>query len=744
LLLIVAFGTSPLQAKEYLVKTQQEYFEVSKSVKAGDTITLNDGIWRDFEITLSAKGTAKKPIILRSKTPGKVIISGQSNLRIGGQYITVKGLVFRDGYSPTGQVISFRRNKNDLANHSRITEVVIDHFNKPDRFDNDYWVVMYGRNNRFDHNNLVGKSNKGVTMAVRLDSEESRENNHRIDHNYFGPRPVLGSNGGETLRIGTSHYAAFDSNTLVENNFFDRCDGEVEIISSKSGKNTFRGNVFFESSGTLTLRHGDGNLVEQNVFMGNGKDHTGGIRVINRHQTVRNNYMEGLRGDGFASALTVMNGVPNSPANRYVEVDNATIENNSVVDSSRITFGAGADTERSAAPLNSRFNNNLLGGSSGQATFVKIQSAISGIEFASNILLSGKADQPIKGVSQKSRKLKRAENGLLYPEGSNVGAPRSLNPIERDQVGASWYAKPATGDRFAVGKSTNVSPGEGTLYKALVSASDGDRLILTAGAYIVNKTLPLDKAISIEGSKDGRATITFSRPSLVEIKEGGSLRLVNLTIDGVSAPDSVGNAAIRTTIYPVQSNFVIEMNGVIVKNLSVNKSFDVIKLGKSTFADRITIRDSKFSDITGSLLLAAAETEDYGQYNAEYVDIARTKFKNIGGPIVNLYRGGRDESTFGPHFTLVKSNLKNVGKSGNNASGVSLLLHGVQYTEVSENQIEGSAPFQVRHTVGRPQTRIAKNSFVATPEIQVSELNYKGEKQRAVLVDNEFSKDAAK
>jgi len=37
-----------------------------------------------------------------------------------------------------------------------------------------------------------------------------------------------------------------------------------------------------------------------------------GIRVINKGQTVRGN--GGLAGTGFTSALTVMNGVPNSPA----------------------------------------------------------------------------------------------------------------------------------------------------------------------------------------------------------------------------------------------------------------------------------------------------------------------------------------------------------------------------------------------------------------------------------------------
>ncbi|MBX9461235.1 MAG: hypothetical protein KL785_09250 [Brevundimonas sp.] len=62
-----------------------------------------------------------------------------------------------------------------------------------------------------------------------------------------------------------------------------------------------------------------------------GKAHTGGVRVINRNQTVRNNYMEGLAGDGFASAITVMYGVPDSPINRYHQVVGAVIEHNTIV-----------------------------------------------------------------------------------------------------------------------------------------------------------------------------------------------------------------------------------------------------------------------------------------------------------------------------------------------------------------------------------------------------------------------------
>lgn len=734
--------TIPANAADYLVANQNDYFAAEKKLQPGDTIILSNGVWQDFEITFSAKGTADKPISLKAETPGKVIISGQSNLRIGGDHLIVSGLVFRDGYSPTGEVISFRRNKNTLAFNSRITEVVIDHFNKPDRFDNDYWVGIYGQNNRFDHNNLVGKSNKGVTLAVRLNSADSRENNHRIDHNYFGPRPVLGSNGGETLRIGTSKFAEFNSNTTVENNFFDRTDGEVEIISSKSGGNIFRGNVFFESSGTLTLRHGDNNLVERNIFMGNGKDHTGGIRVINKGQIVRNNYMEGLTGSGFASALTVMNGVPNSPVNRYVQVSDAQIIGNSIYNSEVITLAGGADAERSAPPIDSVMRANLI--TSGDAGPVfRIQDDISGIAFSDNARIGAAHANHPDGISTIKAKLERAENGLLYPSSSKFaqyGVPRDLKPITKEEVGASWYDKPQAGDTFGTGKVHDVPTDEGALAKIFQAAENGDTLKLAAGSHIVSKTLLVNKAVTIIGAD---SVVTFDRPSLFEISEGGSLRLENLSIDGSLAPDNVGNAVIKTTSYPIQSNFMIELDGVNVSNLSVNKFFDVVKLGKSTFANRVIIKNSKFTDISGSILLAASETEDYGQYNAEYVDISGSLFENIGGPIVNLYRGGRDESTFGPHFDLKNSKLKNVGLSSNNESKSSILLHGAQYSEIQDNLIEQSAPIAINHTVGRPQTRIANNKFIATPTITIAELNYEGE-QRVILNDNVYEEGEKK
>ncbi|NNF66392.1 MAG: alginate lyase, partial [Gammaproteobacteria bacterium] len=266
-------------AKNGLVTNIEEFDNAVASLQPGDKIILANGTWTDVELRLEATGSADNPIELSAEEPGKVFITGQSNLSISGSHIVVSGLVFKDGFTPTSEVISFRTSKDELANNSRVTNSVIDNFSNPERHDSDTWVAIYGKNNQFDHNSLIGKGNRGVTLAVKMTTEASRENGHVIEYNYFGPRATLGSNGGETLRIGTSHYSREFSNTIVRNNYFDRTSGELEIISSKSCGNKIRNNVFFESQGTLTMRHGHTTLVENNYFLGNRKPNTGGIRI---------------------------------------------------------------------------------------------------------------------------------------------------------------------------------------------------------------------------------------------------------------------------------------------------------------------------------------------------------------------------------------------------------------------------------------------------------------------------------
>ncbi|AZQ83536.1 DUF4957 domain-containing protein [Colwellia sp. Arc7-635] len=732
--------TTPLAAKEWLVENQKAYKNALKKVQAGDDIVLADGTWNNFEILFKGEGSEQQPITLKAQTKGKVFLTGQSNLRLAGKHLVVSGLVFKDGYTPSSAVVAFRSNKETLAYHSRVTEIVIDNFNNPDKRESDYWVALYGQYNRFDHNYLAGKRNKGVTVAVRLDSESSQENHHKIDHNYFGPRPIFGSNGGETLRIGTSHYSLSNSFTLVENNYFDRCDGEVEIISVKSGKNTIRNNVFFESRGTLTLRHGNGNLITENIFLGNGVDHTGGIRVINKDQIIRNNYLEGLTGYRFGSGFTVMNGVPNSKINRYHQVENALVENNSLINVAHVQLAAGSDAERSAVPINSTIQNNLIFNENSQQPFTLFDD-VSGITFQGNVANTVAHEKLSLGISQQKIALKRADNGLLYAvndELANKGASKQLSPIKKSATGPSWYAKKDSLVAFESGKTINVPATDDALFNAVLAANDGDVLLLADGKYDVRKMIDVNKTLSIKAQHQGQAKITFQRSTLFQISDGGSLSIDGLDFSGSNSPDSSGNSLIRSKKWGMVDNFRFVMRNSKVSALDINHSFHFFDSGNGAFADYIELTDNHFTNITGDLLRLNKEIEDLGIYNAEYVILKNNTFDNVQGALVNLYRGGSDESTFGPHFEMSSNTVRNSSNGKRNKAGSSIYLHGVQVTNIENNIFDNSAIVVIEHTVGEPKTAVKNNTFNKTKAPSVTELYAKGP-HTAVLLNNKSS-----
>ena len=710
-------------AAETLVTNQEEYRDAVERAQPGDVIVLANGVWRDFEILLVGNGEPERPITLTAETKGQVVISGQSNLRLAGSHLVVSGLVFRDGYTPTNTVISFRRTRGEPANHSRVTEVVIDRFNNPERHEIDFWILMFGRHNRFDHNHVVGKGNLGVTMAVRLDGEENQRNHHRIDHNYFGPRPILGSNGGETLRIGTSHHSMADSLTVVDNNVFDRCDGELEIISNKSGGNTFRGNLFLESRGTLTMRHGNNAVIEDNVFLGNGVPNTGGIRVINKGHVVRNNYLHGLTGYRFGAAFTVMNGVPDSPLNRYHQVEDVVMENNSIIQCDYIEMAGGSDEERSATPIDSTFRSNLVFNRDGK-NVIRVHDDISGIAFEANAA-NAVEDLPIKtGFANAPIEMRKAANGLWYPvrdELASVGVRADLQVLDKDDTGVAWYPKP--GPSRETPPTILVTPGEDALFNAAGRANAGAILELAPGDYRVRKTIVIDRPLAIRAAQ-GRGTVRleFERPALFEIDDGGHLELSGLEISGAASPDMSGNSVVRTSRYSMTSNYGLVVDDCSISDLDINYSFNFFLVAKNTFADEIRIARSEFSDITGSVIALSREIDDLGRYNGEEISIVDSRFSNIGAAVVDIYRGGTDESTFGPRLEVRSSVLDAVGHNARNKTDASIRLLGVQVADIHDNEFIDSRPIRVTHTVGDPITRIGSNRFAGTPEPIVGEI----------------------
>jgi len=705
-----------------VAKSIEEFNKQVAEAQPGDSIVLANGIWKDVELVFEGEGSEDAPIKLTVETKGEVFLEGLSNIKIAGKHLIVEGLVFRNGHTPTGSVISFRKDKNTPCDNCRVTECVIDNYNPSERFENDYWVDIYGKNNRFDHCYLVGKRNRGVTLAVRLQNERDRENHHRIDHNYFGYNPILGSNGGETLRIGTSHHSLTNSNTIVEDNYFERCNGEHEIISNKSCQNTFRNNTFYECQGTLTMRHGNETLVDNNYFFGNGKANTGGVRIINETQTVVNNYCEGLTGYRFRGALVIMNGVPNSPINRYFQVKNSKASNNLIIDSDYIQLCAGSDEERSAVPVNSEMSNNIIYNEKKNDVFT-IYDDVSGIAFEDNIL-SENIDFPLnKGKEIKNGFKKqplsfRDESGIKrsieYP---TVGPSNPEKRPTADNTGVTWYPRKNYQIVFNTGSVISVQPGINTIFDAVKKAKKGDKLKLTSGTYHQTKSIDIPHTLSITSSETNKPILTFERSSLFNIVNGGSLTLDGLHINGSECDDYAGNTVVRTSRYSMIDNYKLMIRNCDFKDLDVNHSFNVLKVFKNTFADSIQLVNCSFKNITGHVLALDKEIDDIGIYNVENVEVTNCLFEDIGGAAIKLHRGGRDESTFGPMLSVDHCVLQNVGKDKRNAYKASLDIYGVQWADIKNTIFSESEPLKMHLVVGDPVINVVNNNFHSTSDI---------------------------
>ena len=710
-----------------LVRDIDEFNAATRDLEPGDRIILANGVWNDVELRLRANGLPEAPVELTAEDPGKAIISGQSNLGISGEYIVVSDLVFKNGYTPTSEVISFRTARDELANNSRVTNTVIDGFSNPERYSSDIWVALYGKNNRFDHNTLLNKGNSGVTLAVRLTTEASQENGHIIEYNYFGPRQTLGSNGGESLRVGTSHFSREYSNTVVRRNFFDRTSGELEIISSKSCGNEFRDNVFFESQGTLTMRHGHHTLVENNYFLGNRKPNTGGIRVINENQTVRHNYLYGLTGHRFRAALVIMNGVPNGPINRYDPVVDSVLDNNIVIDSDHIQLCAGADTERSAPPTATTMHDNILMSRTNDEPFT-IYDDISGISFEGNVVNEEVTVPFDRGFEKAPYSVSRNEHGLWVPEAAlleKAGFDEVKLPVEKNQTGASFYPKMDSVVAFRSGSPVRVQPGTNTLISALESSRPGDVLVLESDAdYLLTKYAYVRHPVSIVANGGERPVIRSEKSSFFFIENGGSLELDGIRLDGAESPDLAGNSVVSTSRYSMNQNYRLVVRNCRVTDLDVNHSFDFLKVYRSTFADSVEIIDTEMTNVTGSILAMDKETDDLGIYNVENITIDNSAFTDVQGAVARIYRGGTDESTFGPIVSVTRSTFDNVGTGARNKSGASLSFHGVQDLLILDSSLKRSAPVSLHLTNGEPITRFENVVMSGTPPIRANRDTY--------------------
>ena len=310
------------RARYFLCSDGKEAMLFLNKAQPGDTIALADGVYNDALIRFAAQGVAASPVVFMAQTGGQVFFEGRSTLSFSGSYIVVKGFCWRNGGTINEQsVIEFKTAADKPADYSIVEHCSIDNYNNADKTIDNKWISVYGKYNTVKNCLLRGKDNLGATLTVWLKDGEPAH--HTVEYNHFLQRinGPAADNGLESMRIGDSKTSMTDAFCLVQLNLFEECDGEIEIISNKSGKNSFLNNTFYNSNGGLTLRHGNGAICDGNFFFGNNKPGSYGIRIIGENHTVSSNYFSGLNGsaDKFRAPITVVNGVENSPPNGYLK-----------------------------------------------------------------------------------------------------------------------------------------------------------------------------------------------------------------------------------------------------------------------------------------------------------------------------------------------------------------------------------------------------------------------------------------
>jgi poly(beta-D-mannuronate) lyase len=410
ILLFVLLASGDVRGEEIPLAPGPDAASRLKMAQPGDVFVLQDGDWPDAKLDLHVEASAEKPVVLRAQTPGKVRFTGKSRVRISGRFVIVEGLAF-ESPRPDDEVISFRTDSKHLARDCVLRNCRIADSSAVDSKRSSRWVSIYGSRNHVENCAFSGKPDVGATLIVWVSDAPGE---HLIRRNWFGPRQPLGKNGGETIRVGTSDVSLLTSRTIVEENYFEECDGEVETISNKSCENIYRHNVFDRCSGTITLRHGNRCLVDGNVFLGKGKRGSGGVRVIGEDHRVVNNYFAGLQGDEARAVLSFMNGVPNGELHEYAQVKRALVAFNTVVDC-KVPMAIGVVGMKTATlpPENCVIANNAF--SIRNRPLTDPSGPPTEWQWLGNLRQSSEGAKPTAGVELADLRLEAGAGGRLHP-----------------------------------------------------------------------------------------------------------------------------------------------------------------------------------------------------------------------------------------------------------------------------------------------------------------------------------------
>ncbi len=446
-------------ARDFTVNTAAQFNALT--LQPCDVVTWTNGTYSNQNINFQRSGTAGNPIVLKAQTPGGVIFTGSSEMKVSGDYVIVDGFYWNGGVG-TNNHVEFRQSgsSTNFANNSTLRNCAFNNLITAGD-DKSRWVVLYGTNNVVENCSFLNKNSTGVYVLVELNFQTSGIAGHVIRNNYFynvSPKDGrLNAGDSEGIRIGSSSEQAVNAGVLVANNYFQEVNGENEIISNKSFGNIFRENTFRSCRGSLVLRHGAQALVERNYFMGENKPQSGGIRVSDQDHVIINNYMQELdnSSDDFNNGITLMGGSTASGGtnNGYQNVRNVIIAFNTIYNSDDpIRFN---DSRGSTAPRGV-FANNLIYSTRGNIVSGDISQIGGQMTYEGNVFGGSNIGITNGGITNANANF-TPSGELFKPDPAGVAGDAATGNYPQVTIDVENSVRPATGKDVGAHEVLNAS-----------------------------------------------------------------------------------------------------------------------------------------------------------------------------------------------------------------------------------------------------------------------------------------------
>jgi len=504
------------------------------------------------------------------------------------------------------------------------------------------------------------------------------------------------------------------------------------------------------------MRHGNYCIIDGNYFIGSeDSEFNGGVRIINTGHWVINNYFYRISGIEFRSPLAIMNGIPKSPLNRYNQVTDVVVAYNTWIDCKapwQLGVGANMDMKdvlpkseiRSARPIRTVVANNIIYNRTADPNPIQSYDKVDGIRFRNNLLdNAGGVESGYEGVATADLGMKQVSSWLLTPEleqskefghtysgfefdkiagdisgnirglNDNVGAmlpggKPGITSIDASKYGAKWFQL----NEMIVPTIHEYDPAAKSLGEFIDATTAGDIIILPAGELTLTASLNMDKRITLRGAEgEEPSVIKYEGPAetpLFRMQPRGELHLENIKIQG-----SGSQYAFETLKEDMSPGYNLWIEGAEISG------FDHVLIGhKGSFADTLTIANAKISDCENGIVLAA-ETNDKGDYNAEFVTISNSIFANVSQNVLNFYRGGYDESTIGGVLSVSNSKFTNCGKK--EKSKILLKTRGIINVDLSNNIFKNNPVKLVAVLWGAKNNHHSGNTVSGSGEIRVEQ-----------------------